>query len=120
MLYGLCNFAVLGAVKLLKEKKSAWIMLIVITFLGCNSMTPHENFKAQLNNKIGKKWNELPYFQFPSEKYLISTKILTNGNLEKRYRSRKKCIHIYEIDPKTNIIVNASFEGSETDCAINP
>lgn len=108
------------------KSKMVCIILIVVVFAGCSSMTPHENFKAQLHAKIGKKWNELPSYQFPSEEYLISSKELPNGNVEKKYKlvwgfgKQRTCIHIYEIDPKTNIIVNASFEGSETDCAINP
>lgn len=105
------------------------ILLIAIVFLipeGCSSMTPHQIFLDSLSRKVGKKWNELPSYQFPPEKNLISTKILPNGNIEKRYKvtwgfsGQRTCIDIYEIDPKTDIIVGASFEGKETDCVINP
>lgn len=99
------------------------ILVIVVVFLmpeGCSSITPHENFLVNLSRKVGKKWNELPSYQFPPEKDLISSKKLPNGNIEKRYKSMRTCIHVYEIDTKTDIIVGASFEGKETDCVINP
>lgn len=102
--------------------------LFCITFSGCAffAIDPHENFKAHLNSKIGKKWNELPSHQFPSEEYLVGNKTLPNGNLERRYKitwgfgKKRTCIDIYEIDPKTDIIVGVGFEGKETDCVINP
>ncbi len=46
--------------------------------------------------------------------------------MEKRYKltwgfkKNRTCIHIYEIDPKTDIIVGVGFEGKKEDCVINP
>jgi len=97
--------------------------LFILFLTGCVFFAPdpHENYIAILHSKIGYKWNELPAFQFPSEKYLVAVKTLPNGNLEKKYRNdRGTCIDIYEIDPKTNVIIGVGFEGKNEDCVINP
>jgi hypothetical protein len=106
-------------------------ILIVLLLTGCfiGLPDPHENFIEILHSQIGHKWNEMPSYQFPSEEHLISSRALPNGNIEKRYKRHKRtwgfgekgtCIQIYEIDPKTDIIVDAGFEGKKTDCVINP
>jgi len=103
-------------------------LMFPLVFAGCAFFAPdpHENFKTIMHSKIGKKWNELPSYQYPSEEYLFSSRILSNGNLEKRYKifwgfdKKRMCIDIYEIDPKTDIIVGVDFEGKKKDCVINP
>ncbi len=104
-----------------------WFCFAVVVVLGCTTVTPHENFVNMLNRQVGKNWIWLrDHYQFPSEKTLISSKELPNGNVVKKYKStwgfgrKRTCISIYEIDPKTDIIVHAGFEGTEEDCVINP
>lgn len=102
---------------------------VALVILGCASVTPHENFVNFLNRQVGKDpaWLKAHY-QFPDEKDLVGTKELQNGNIEKKYqvtwgRGKRTCIRYYEIDPATNIIVRADFEGAEDvekDCVINP
>jgi len=62
--------------------------------------------------------------QFPPDKDLISTRELPNGNVEKKYLEgfglQRPCIHVYEIDPKTDVIVRADFEGRDEDCVAVP
>jgi hypothetical protein len=96
------------------------LSLIMLLIFGCSTIDPHENFMNSLNSLIGKKWTELPRYQFPSEKDLISKKILPNGNLEKKYKALRTCVPVFEINPKSDIIVGAGFEGKESDCVINP
>ncbi len=109
------------------DRKRFLCFIIMITLTGCAFFAPdpHENYKAIMHSKIGKKWNELPSYEFPPEEYLISSKTLPNGNLEKKYKRtwgfrKRTCIDIYEIDPKTDIIVGVGFEGKKEDCVINP
>ena len=104
--------------------KKLFCISYLLVFIGC--INPHENFKGILHSQIGQKWDEMPYYQIPSEEELISSRILPNGNMEKKYktlrgwRHNRVCIQIYEIDPKTDIIVDVGFEGSEADCVWNP
>jgi hypothetical protein len=86
--------------------------------------SPHENFVNMLNSKVGKKWTDLRPYMYPSDKDLISSTELPNGNIENRYMeglgSKRPCIHVYEIDPKTQIIVRADYEGRDEDCVAAP
>lgn len=92
----------------------------IIIFLGCTSLSPHENFKAHLYQKIGKSIDEIPPYWWPYEEDLIGTQVLQNGNIENKYKYRGTCVYIYEVDPKTRKVVGASFEGKESDCVVNP
>jgi hypothetical protein len=93
---------------------------ISIALIACSPVTPHENAVLMMKDTIGKKWTEVSPYQFPSEKNLISSKKLSNGNVEKRYKTPRKCVLVFEIDPNTNVIVNASLEGKDTDCIVIP
>ncbi len=109
-------------------KKLQLSMLILLLAAGCALFAPdpHENFLEIMHSMIGEKWNELPRTQYPDEKDLISSQTLSNGNIERKYRvvwglnKNRICTRIYEIDPKTDIIVNVGFEGKNEDCVINP
>ena len=93
---------------------------ISIALISCAPVTPHENAVLMMKDTIGKKWIEVPPYQFPSEKDLISSKKMSNGNIEKRYKTSRKCVEVFEIDPNTDVIVNASLEGKDTDCIAIP
>ncbi len=107
------------------------LQLFILTLLlasGCALFAPdpHENFLEIMHSMIGEKWNELPRTQYPDEKDLISSQTLPNGNMENKYRlvwgfkKNRACIWIFEIDPKTDIIVDVGFEGKKEDCVIYP
>ncbi len=98
------------------------IITIAITLIsvGCLGITPHENFKAHLYQKIGMRLDDIPSYWWPYEEDKVDTKVLPNGNIENKYKYRGTCFYIYEIDPKTRKIVGARFEGSEKDCVVNP
>jgi hypothetical protein len=87
---------------------------------GCASMSPHENFKAHLHAAIGQRMDRIPPYHWPYERDFVNTKILPNGDIEKTYKYLRTCKYIFEINPGTNTIVGARFEGSENDCVINP
>jgi hypothetical protein len=82
--------------------------------------SPHDNFKAHLYHTIGINIDSIPYYQMPSKQSLISSRELPNGNIENKYMHRGTCVYFIELDPKTRIIVGARFEGSESDCVVNP
>lgn len=113
--------------EMLRSPRGWYCFAVVLVVLGCTTVTPHQNFVNMLNRQVGKNWMWLrAHHQFPSEETLISSKELPNGNIEKKYKStlgfvkKRTCISIYEIDPKTDIIVRADFEGTEEDCVMNP
>lgn len=96
---------------------------------GCYSVTPRQNFINMMNAEVGKRVADLRPYLYPPESMLISSTALPNGNVEKRYKppplgsDRRVCIHIYEIDPKTDVIIRAEGEGAQntdTDCVAPP
>jgi hypothetical protein len=104
-----------------------WFCLAFVVVLGCATVTPHENYVNALNRTVGKNWTWLrTHHQLPSENDLISSEELPNGNVVKKYKStlgfvrKRTCVSIYEIDPKTELVVGVGFEGTEKDCAFNP
>lgn len=53
-------------------------------------------------------------------KYLLSSKTLSNENIENEYRHVGSCRYFFEFSPETRMIVRWRFEGSEQDCVIYP
>lgn len=82
--------------------------------------SPHENSKEILHGKIGRNIDNIPPYALGQKSELIDSKVLSNGNIENKYKLRGTCIYVFEIDPKTRTIVGTRFEGKETDCVINP
>ena len=105
------------------EKLLFFMLFVALSTSGCASVTPHENFKDQLNRKVGKNIDNLPPF-WARERDLIQKKLLINGNVEYRYwglsRGLRSCQYIFEVEPKSRMIVNVRYEGKEFDCVINP
>ena len=102
----------------------ATVLLFVYLFVGCTTVTPHENFKNNLQLYVGLTLNDELGFLENGRARLLSKKMLSNGNLEYRYASASgytpPCIIIYEINPERRIIVRADFEGTEKNCHIVP
>jgi hypothetical protein len=93
------------------------MLLLPVAFSGCASVTPQENFKDALYREIGKSVDNSLW---APRRYLISEKTMSNGNVEYRYQYLRSCRYMFEIEPKSRVIVNARFEGKEFDCVINP
>jgi hypothetical protein len=101
-----------------------WYCLVVVVVLGCTTVTPHENYVNHLKWVVGKNWTWLrDNHQLPGGKFLVNSKELPNGNVEKKYKwtmGKYSCIDIYEIDPKSEIVVRTGFEGADEDCVSPP
>jgi hypothetical protein len=94
----------------------ALIFLALVS--GC-MMDPHENFLDGLNYHIGRKIeNALPGWM--GSESLLQIVELQNGNLEYEYAYYGTCRYFFEIDPHTQIILGARFEGASDDCIVNP
>ncbi len=79
----------------------------------------HENFVSIMQLNVGKKhdsgrggWTD------PND--LIGSATLSNGNLAYKYRYQGTCTYTFEVDPKTNTIVAARWEGEAKHCIIIP
>ena len=97
--------------------------VICILLAGCiyPGISPHENFKEAITSEIGKSIKNAPLYSWRHKKDIISSKVLPNGNIENKYKYYKEtCVYFFEIDPETQTIVAARFEGKETDCVVNP
>lgn len=107
-----------------KMKLINWLFFCITAFFftSCTAVTPHENFKISLRTMIGVNMDSLNM----KGSQLISTKILPNNNIEYRYRRIHRrndpigCIHIFEVDPASRVIVRTDFEGSEYSCSMRP
>lgn len=93
------------------------MLLLPMSFPGCASVTPQENFKDALHHEMGKN---IDNSLWAPRKYLIGEKTLSNGNVEYRYQYLRSCQYMFEVEPKSRIIVNTRYEGEEFDCVINP
>ena len=100
---------------------SLFIPGLVIFIGGCvTSTTPHENFKNRMNYSVGKRADDpLTSITRYSDRVKGRT-VLANGNIEIQYDSIRDCMVYFEVDSKSNVIVNWRFEGSEQTCRINP
>ncbi|HRK78163.1 MAG TPA: hypothetical protein PLQ95_06455 [Thiobacillus sp.] len=83
----------------------------------------HQNFIVGLQNNVGKKfWSvrkgETGGWAF--DRNLIDRTDLPNGHIAYKYRGQGTCRHTFEVDPKTDVIVVASWEGEARHCAIVP
>lgn len=96
---------------------------LFITFsLSCATISPHQNFKDQLKKAVGTSIEDTRPGTWVDRRKPINVRTLTNGNVEYTYlyvRGRS-CEFMFEVNPSTRIIVNARFEGKESDCVINP
>lgn len=80
---------------------------------------PHQNYVDISRRNIGRNIQSYP--QLMDRKHLLlEVKPLASGRLEYRYRYYRSCVDIYEVDPKTHIILDFRWEGSKEDCVIYP
>jgi hypothetical protein len=69
-----------------------------------------------LFDQIGRKLNEVPH----SKNSFVKSVDLQSGHQEYWYASRNGCFYIFEVNPETQIIATARFEGTEDTCVIVP
>jgi len=105
-----------------RNEAIVWVVgLLMIAVSGCANITPHENFKSNLECSVGRNMDE-PFLT--KNDTLVSTRQLSNGDIEYRYQhfygKKHPCIHIYEVNPETRIIQKVGFEGNENTCYITP
>jgi hypothetical protein len=86
-------------------------------WFGCAYEDPHVYFLRNQEIRIGTK---LHSSNLVKRYQLVVTNKKENGNVEYHFKTAPKCTEIYEINPKTDIIVRASFEGSKKDCVQKP
>lgn len=91
-------------------------MLLSLMIYGC--ATPHGNYIRTINLLVGKRIDQ-PLIII-SDGELISRVENADGNIVYSYLYPAPCISIFEVDPVTNVIVRASFKGSESTCFLVP
>jgi len=105
------------------DVKKLSIFVIGILFLpGCGlfASSPHDNFLAILKDTTGQNIDDVPPVMLPHKEDLIDSKILSNGNIENKYKFRGACKYFLEVDPKSRKIVGSRYEGNNTECIMNP
>ena len=102
-------------------RSSSIAILLFLSSTGCiSSRTPHENFiDGAMNGMIGRDIrNNLDYEKFARHQ-------LPNGSIEFRIskimvRGGDPCTLIYEVDPRSYLVLHSSYVGSDKDCVIPP
>lgn len=101
------------------------LLIGVPTVAGCSSQQYdpdywHQNFVTNLRSNVGKKLNSVRNLGYASSEAFLGSTNLSNGNITYRYRAGGTCRYTFEVDPKTNIIVAATWEGEAKHCIIVP
>ena len=116
-----------GALMIQNLTKAALFVGLIIT-VSCSSRIYdpnywHSSFVAGLQRNVGYSFASVrdgvtggwaPY------KSQIDQLVLANGNIAYKYSHLRTCHYILEVNPKTDIIVNANWEGEKGDCIIVP
>ena len=97
---------------------ASFLLLFLTSCIIFSDTTPHENFKNLMASNLGSSIDKPRLAGSALSKYLLNSVILSNGNIENEYRGRATCRKFFEFNPKTRIIVNWRFTGSEKDCII--
>ena len=84
--------------------------------------TAHRNYQDQLKKAVGTSIDDTRPGTWVDHREPINVRTLTNGNVEYTYvyMRGRSCKFMFEVNPTTRIIVNARFEGKESECVINP
>lgn len=85
------------------------MLLMLFASTGCHGgVDSRQMFIDHLRSMEGKKFHDFQVFSRVTS--LATQNQLSNGNVEYRYDMRKgECIRVFEIDPKTDVIVKAWF-----------
>jgi len=115
----------------LARVRSLALILLFPLLVGCytspgHDIRSHKNFQNLNRRNIGRKVDDpsLVSLGWTGPKHLIEVVRLPNGHDEYHYRNyyrgHSTCRQIYEVDPKTLIIVGFRWEGTEGECGIQP
>jgi hypothetical protein len=108
--------------KISAMKYSTFILstVLLIALGACANADLHDMYVRQMSAHVGHAFNKTTQAQRGTP---VSVKTLTNGNMEYQYRHTRfhECIDIYEVDPKTDIVVRYGFiQGPKKDCKWYP
>jgi hypothetical protein len=77
----------------------------------------HQLFVQRLQKAVGQGYtlqrNRAGYVQ---DRALLGETKLTSGHIVYKYRYIRTCIYMLEVDPASDIIVGADWEGEKGDC----
>ena len=77
----------------------------------------HRRFLETLNGMVGQDITKSQNFWVRPENKINETR-LPSGLIRYRFGSGRYCVQVFDVDPKTNKIVAASFEGSTRQCSV--
>jgi hypothetical protein len=80
----------------------------------------HQNFVTTIQNRVGTKMADVRRTSWADDKDLVDRTVQPNGNIAYRYLSGGTCRYIFEVDPNTDIIVAARWEGEARHCILVP
>ena len=104
-----------------------FLILLILT-VSCSSQRYdpnywHQGFLVALQESIGQRFAIVrrdTKGNWGQDKDLVGQAEQSNGNIAYKYRYIRTCRYILEVDPKTDIVVNANWEGDKGDCIIVP
>lgn len=107
---------------------SASLLTGVPTVAGCSSQQYdpnfwHQNFVGGLQKNVGKEFGKVRRGEtggWAFDRNLVDRSELPNGHISYKYRGQGTCRHTFEVDPQTDLIVAARWEGEARHCAIVP
>ncbi|MBD3813530.1 MAG: hypothetical protein IE917_15095 [Betaproteobacteria bacterium] len=112
---------------------SAFLLAGIPTMAGCSSQQYdprhwHDGFVAGLQNNVGRQFNRVKSTAVRSgetggwapDAAFVSRTELPSGHIAYKYRYQGTCRYTFEVNPKTDLIVAASWEGEASHCAIVP
>ncbi len=77
----------------------------------------HQTYIDRLQKKIGKIYSSMRNLNgFAPDEYLLSELELNNGHIVYKYKDKRTCRYMLEVDPATDIIVAVDWEGEKGDC----
>ena len=104
------------------------ISALLILTVGCSSRQYdpnywHSGFVVALQRYVGHDFKEVRTGQvggWGRDASLKENTKLSNGNAAYKYSHLRTCHYIFEVDPNTDNIVAATWEGDKYDCIIVP
>ena len=100
--------------------KLAIQLLFIILIQSCSASSPHDNFKNHMQMHIGGKVTDPASYLSRYSERIEGRYLLTNGNTEVGFIQNENCKVFFEVDSKTNIIIDWRFDGEKIDCVIVP
>lgn len=109
-------------IRIAKYLVKAVLLVWLLQTISCNSKIydldyQHSGYVNLLQKSVGKNFSSMRNRAgFAPDKNLLSGTKLANGNVVYKYRDMRTCRYMLEVDPTTDIIVSADWEGEKGDC----